>query len=177
MEAPMRKVTYGGAVSLDGFIAGPGESIDWIRQSPETAELMKAMWSSVDTMLMGRKTYEFAVRMGGPIQWGDVRTYVFSSTLSEVSGGATLFSGDAAGFVRELKAREGGDIVVMGGGELGSALVEAGLIDEVGFTIQPVLLGGGTPAFQPLRSRVALELIEERAMGKGCVLVRYRVAN
>jgi len=173
----MRKVIYGGAMSLDGFIAAPDESIDWIRQSDDTAELMKEMWRGVDTMLMGRKTYEFAARMGGPIQWGNVRTYVFSRTLAEVGGGAELVSGDAVDFVRDLKARDGGDIVVMGGGELGTALIEAGLVDEVGFTLQPVLLGGGTPAFQPLASRIELELIETRPMGSDCALARYRVCN
>jgi dihydrofolate reductase len=173
----MREVIYGGAMSLDGFIAGPGESIDWIRQSDETAELMKEMWRSVDTMLMGRKTYEFAMRMGGPIQWGKIRTYIFSRTLKEVSGGAELVGGDAAGFVRELKSSAGGDIVVMGGGELGTTLVEAGLVDQIGFNIQPVLLGDGTPAFQPFNQRVELELTEARTIGEGCVLVRYKVLN
>jgi dihydrofolate reductase len=173
----MRKVIYGGAISLDGFLAGPDESIDWIRRSPEAEKLMTEMWRGVDTMLMGRKTYEFAVRMGGPIRWGKVRTYVFSRTLSEVTGGAELVSGDAAEFVRELKGREGGDIIVMGGGELGSSLIETGLVDEIGFNIQPLLLGGGTPAFQPFEQRVGLELTEARAIGEGCVLVRYKVLN
>ena len=173
----MRKVIYGGAMSLDARITGPGESIDWIRHSDDTAELMKDLWRGVDTMLMGRKTYEFALRMGGPIQWGNVRTYVFSRTLSEIGGGAELISVDAAGIVLGLKAAEGGDIVVMGGGELGAALAEAGLLDEVGFTLQPVLLGGGTPAFQPMDRRLDLALIEARVMAKDCVLVRYRVAN
>lgn len=171
----MRKVTYGGASSLDALITGPDESIEWIRQSEEVKELIKQSWTGVDTMLMGRKTYEFAVRMGGPISWGKVRTYVFSSTLDEVTGGAELVRSDAAEFVRGLKAQGGGDIIVMGGGELGSALIEGGVVDEVGFTIHPVLLGGGVPAFRPMNRRTELELIETRAIGEGCVLVRYRV--
>ncbi len=128
-------------------------------------------------MLMGRKTYEFALRMGGPISWGQVKTYVFSRTLEEVTGGAELVRGDAAGFVRELKAQEGGDIIVMGGGELGSALIEDGVVDEIGFNIHPLLLGGGVPAFRPMNRRTELELIETRTVGEGCVLVRYRVAR
>jgi dihydrofolate reductase len=173
----MRKVTYGGASSLDALITGPGEAIDWIRHSKDVEQLIKQSWAGVDTMLMGRKTYEFAVRMGGPIQWGNIRTYIFSRTLKEVSDGAELVRGDAAEFVRELKSSAGGDIVVMGGGELGTALVEAGLVDQIGFNIQPVLLGGGTPAFQPFNQRVELELTEARAIGEGCVLVRYKVLN
>lgn len=173
----MRKVIYGGASSLDALIAGPDESIDWIRHSDEAAKLTREMWQGVDTMLMGRKTYDFAVRMGGPITWGNVRTYVFSRTLESVSGGAELVQGDAVEFVRGLKSEEGGDIVVMGGGELGTALIEGGVVDEVGLNIQPVLLGRGTPAFRPVGRRVDLELIEARSLGSDCVLVRYKVVS
>jgi dihydrofolate reductase len=173
----MRKVIYGGAVSLDFYLAGPAEEIDWIRHSDDGAALMKEMWRTADTMLMGRKTYEFAARMGGPIQWGNIKTYVFSRTLDEVGGGAELIRSDAATFVRELKAKEGGDIIVMGGGELGTALIEAGLVDEIGFNIQPLLLGEGTPAFRRMSRRTELELIETRPLGPECVLVRYRVLN
>jgi dihydrofolate reductase len=173
----MRTVIYGGASSLDALITGPDEAIDWIRQSDDTAELMARMWKGVDTMLMGRKTYEFALRMGGPIQWGKIKTYVFSRTLESVSGGAELVSTDAAEFVRELKAQDGGGIVIMGGGELGSALIEASLVDEIGLNVHPLLLGGGTPAFAPMSRRVELELLEARKLSEGCVLVRYRVRN
>ena len=65
----------------------------------------------------------------------------------------------------------------MGGGELGSALIEAGLVDEIGFSIHPVLVGGGVPAFRPFTHRVELELIETRAIARQCVSVRYRVLN
>lgn len=74
-----------------------------------------------------------------------------------------------------MKAEDGGNIVVMGGGELGSALIDAGLVDEIGFSIHPVLLGGGVPAFRELSRRVELELIEARAIAEDCVLVRWRV--
>jgi dihydrofolate reductase len=173
----MRKVTYGGAISLDGFLAGPNEEIDWLRYSDDVAEIMKETFRGVDTMLMGRKTYEFAQKMGGGPPMKGVTTYVFSSSLKEVSGDAKLISTDAAEFVRDLKAEVGGDILVMGGGELGTSLLDAGLVDEIGFSIQPVLLGGGIPAFRELGHRIELELIETRLIKPGCVLVRYRVAN
>ena len=173
----MRKVTYGGASSLDALITGPDEAIDWIRQSDESRRLMAESWKGVDTMLMGRRTYEFALRMGGPIRWGNIRSYVFSRTLESVAEGAELVAGDAVEFVRELKGREGGEIIVMGGGELGTSLIEGGVVDEIAFNIQPVLLGEGTPAFQRMARRVELELVEARAIGEGCVLVRYRVVN
>jgi dihydrofolate reductase len=199
----MRKVTYGGAVSLDGYLAGPGETIDWIRSSKESAALIKESFSGVDTMLMGRKTYEFAERMGGGPPHPGIRAYVFSRTLERIAEREDyeLVREDVAEFVRRMKREEGpstslrtgpstslrtgpstslrtgGNILVMGGGELGSALIDAGLVDEIGFSIHPVLLGGGAAAFTGLSRRVELELIEARPIGAECVLVRYKVMN
>ena len=175
----MRKVTYGGAISLDDYLAGPGEAIDWLRWSEDSAAISAASFKGVDAMLMGRKTFEFARKMGGGPATPGVTTYVFSRTLAELPEGAcaVLVGEDAAGFVRRLKGEAGGGILVMGGGALGSALLEAGLVDEIGFSLHPVLLGGGTPAFLPFSRRIELELIEARAIARECVLVRYRVVN
>lgn len=171
-----RKVTFGGAVSLDGYFAGPDEAIDWLRWSDDSAAASAASWRGVDTMLMGRKTFEFALRVGGGTGVGPkIRTFVFSRTLAEAPG-AELVRADAAEFVRRLKAEAGGGILVMGGGELGSALIEAGLVDEIGLNVHPVLLGGGVPAFRPMARRAEFELVEARAMAKGCVLLRYSAA-
>lgn len=174
----MRIVTYGGAISLDGYLAGPGESIDWLRWSEDSAALMKESFKGVDTMLMGRKTYEFAQRMGGGPPHPGIRAYIFSRTLKAIVERADyeLVREDVADFVRRIKSEPGGKILVMGGGEIGSALIEAGLVDEIGFSIHPVLLGGGVPAFTALTRRVELELAEARAIGRECVLVKYRVA-
>ena len=175
----MRKVTYGGAISLDGYLAGPGESIDWLRYSEETSALIKESFKGVDTMLMGRKTYEFAQKMGGPPPHPGIKAYIFSRTLESIveRPDYELVREDVAEFVRRIKAEDGGGILVMGGGEIGSALIEANLVDEIGFSIHPVLVGGGAPAFLPFSHRAELELVEGRAMAKGCVLVRYRVVN
>jgi dihydrofolate reductase len=173
----MRKVTYGGASSFDAYIAGPNEEIDWLRWSDDAAAVSAASWKGADTMLMGRKTFEFAQRMGGGPEMKGIGTFVFSRTLESVPEGAELVREDAADFVRRLKESEGGDIVVMGGGELGSALIEAGLVDEIGLAIHPDLLGSGTPLFRPFSRRIELELIEARPMARECVLVRYRVKN
>ncbi len=171
----MRKVTYGGACSLDGYIAGPDEAMDWLQWSDDAQAISAASWKGVDTILMGRKTFDFAMKSGGGGANSKIRTYVFSRTLEEVPEGAELISEDAAGFVRKLKEEPGGDIIVMGGGELGSALIEGGVVDEIGFNIHPVLLGAGVPGLPPMDRRVALELIEARPIAKGCVLVRYKV--
>src|SRR6476660_6545402 len=60
-EVPMRTVTYGAACSLDGFIAGTGGEIDWLHSSRDVNEIMREYWKSIDTILMGRKTWDFAV--------------------------------------------------------------------------------------------------------------------
>ena len=171
----MRKVTYGGANSLDNYIAGPDEAIDWLRWSDDAASIAAASFRGVDAMLMGRKTFEFGQKQGGGPALKGVTTYLFSRTLSEAPEGVELVREDAVGFVRRLKEAEGGDIIVMGGGELGSALLEGGLVDEIGLNVHPILLGGGTPLYRPLERRIALELIEVRPLARECVLLRYRV--
>src|SRR5262249_14763547 len=110
---------------------------------------MADFWKTIDTVLMGRKTYEVALRSGqGGAGYPGVKTYVFSRTLMGVSGGdVTLIREDAGEFVRDLKGQAGKDICLMGGGELARSLFEAGLIDEIGFNIHPVLLGSGIPLF------------------------------
>ena len=175
----MRTVTYSAAISLDGFLAGPGETIDWIRHSDEAAKMMVETFRDVDTMLMGRKTFEFAQRMGGAPPMRGVKTYVFSRTLLALPEGADgeLVTTDATEFVRCLKAEPGGKIFVMGGGELASALIDAGLVDEISFSIQPILLGAGIPAFHPMRRRIVLEFQKARCIGSGCVVVRYLPEN
>lgn len=172
----MRKVTYGGAVSLDLYLAGPDEAIDWLLGSEDSARIMRESWAGVDTMLMGRKTYEFAVRSGRGATSPGIKTYVFSRSMTEAPEGIELVREDAAGFVRSLKAGPGGDIIVMGGGELGSALIAGGAVDVIGLNVHPILLGAGTPAFQGLAERVPLELVETRPLQHGCVLLLYRVA-
>ena len=175
----MRQVIYGGAISLDGFLAGPGESIDWLRYSDESAKLIAQSFEGVDVMLMGRKTFEFAQRMGGGPPVKGVTTYVFSQTMDCLPEGANgeLVGEDVADFVRRMKSEPGGKILVMGGGELGSALIGAGLVDEIGFSVHPVMLGGGVPAFRGFDHRIQLKLVEARAIVPECVLVRYNVVN
>ena len=173
----MRKVTWGAAVSLDLYLAGEDEALDWLLWSDDAAAISAESWKGVDTLLMGRKTYEFAARSGGG---GDaaqsaITTYIFSRTMAEAPAGAALVGDDAAGFVRALKESPGGDVVVMGGGALASALIEAGLVDEIGLNVHPVLLGAGIPFFRPMARRVALTLVEARAIAKGCAFLRYRL--
>ena len=181
----MRKVTFGGANSLDNYIARPDGAVDWLMWSDEAAAVMKDYWRKFDTMLMGRKTYEVAAghekksksknKKKGDL-YGGIKTYVFSRTLT-AAGGAEIVAENAARFVRDLKNQPGKEICVMGGGDFAKTLFEAGLIDEIGFNIHPVLLGSGIPLFHGMNRQIDLELIEARPFKNGCVYVLYRVKN
>ena len=190
----MRLVTYGGACSLDGFIARANGAVDWLHFSPDVAAIMKDYWPRFDTMLMGRKTWDVMANSPGankhresakkpakkkaPAGMGGIRSYVFSRTLTEdPAPGVTLVREDPGAFVRRLKAEPGKDICVMGGGDLAGALFDAGVIDEVGFNIHPVLLGSGIPAFVRFGRETALELTDCRQIDGGCVYVCYRARS
>ena len=139
---------------------------------------MTEYWSRIDTILMGRKTYEVALRhnQGVMPHHTGMKSYVFSRTLPEGKGEEVEIVGaDVAEFVRALKKQEGKDILVMGGGDLARSLFEADLIDEVGFNIHPVLLGSGIPLFHEMTHQINLELVECRPFKNGCVYVSYRV--
>jgi dihydrofolate reductase len=151
--------------------------MDWLLWGDELKAVMADYWKTIDTILMGRRTYEISRRMGGGGS-STMATYVFSRRLPPGSdAGVTIVRTDAVDFVRDLKSQDGKDICLMGGGVLAKSLFEAGLIDEVGFNIHPVLLGSGVPAFHPMNRRIALELVTSRPFKNGCVLVTYRVKH
>jgi dihydrofolate reductase len=180
----MRTVTYGAACSLDGFITGPDKGLDWLHYSKDVTDVMTEYFKSVDTILMGRKTYvDSQALVAQESQPPDdafkgVQTYIFSRTLEKLPDPrAHLVRDDAATFVRDLKKRPGRDICLMGGGELARSLFEADLIDEVGLNIHPVLLGGGIPMFPAPGPRVSLKLLDSRVLSGGCVLANFRVQH
>lgn len=172
-----RKVVYGGACSLDGYVAGKDGALDWLHMSKDVDAIMRRSWANTDTLLVGRRTWEFAKAMGGGGMPGvKVKSYVFSRTLKSIDEkNAELVTGDAGDFVRRLKARPGKDIMVMSGGNFATSLLREGVIDEIGLNVHPVLLGGGVPAFLDPGMRVTLELTECRQLDGGCVMVTYRV--
>jgi dihydrofolate reductase len=173
----MRRVTFGGANSLDNYLARPDHAVDWLLWGEEAAAVTTEYWKTIDTVLMGRKTYEVSLRSGaGGAIYPGIKTYVFSRTLTEDSDeSVTIIRRDAVEFVRDLKCQDGRDICLMGGGELARPLFEAGLIDEIGFNIHPVLLGSGIPLFHPMNRQIDLELAVCRPFKNGCVYISYRV--
>jgi dihydrofolate reductase len=175
--AGKRKVIYGGACSLDGYFTGKDGTIDWLHMSKDVEEIMRESWANTDTILVGRKTWEFSKAMGGGEMPGvKVKSYVFSRTLTSLSEKDTeLVTSDAGAFVRKLKAQPGKDIIVMSGGNFATSLLKEGVVDEIGLNIHPILLGGGVPAFLDPGKRVKLELTQCRRLDGGCVMVIYKV--
>ena len=175
----MRKVTFGLANSLDNLIAREDGAVDWLMWSDEVTKIMGDFWQKIDTLVMGRKTYEVALKHGGGKNpYKGIKSYVFSRTLeASRSDDLEIVGTDAVEFVRALKNQEGKEICVMGGGLFAKSLFEAGLIDEVGFNIHPVLLGSGVPLFHEMNRQIDLELIDCQTLKNGCVVVSYRVKH
>ena len=175
----MRKVAFRVANSLDNYIARKDGSFDWILGGEEANSVMTELWRNIDTVVIGRKTYEPVLKSGKPFPTSPgVKNYVLSRTLKEGSDkNVEIIREDVVEFIRRLRTEEGKDIFVMGGGLLARPLFEAKLIDEIGVSIHPVLLGSGIPLFHEMSRQIDLELIECKSFKNGCVSVNYRVKS
>ncbi len=169
----MRLVRYNVAASLDGYIAGPDGNFDWIPMDP--AVDFAALFARVDTVLLGRRTFE-AVVHGGRAPWApEARVYLFSRTLAAGDHPeVTLVRDEAGSVVADLRAEDGeGEIWLFGGGELFRSLLAAGQVDTVEVTIVPILLGGGVPLLPPISSRTELQLLGTKVYPSGLVTLSY----
>jgi dihydrofolate reductase len=172
----MRRVRYSVAMSLDGYIAGPGGEYDWIIMDP--AIDFAAMFAEFDTVLLGRRTFEASAGQTSGGELFGMKAVVFSRTMQRANHpGITFFGDDAARAVAELKAQDGKDIWLMGGGVLFGSLLEAGLVDSVEVAVIPVLLGGGIPMLPAPCKQVKLALESSKALPTGIVMLTYRVTQ
>ena len=173
----MRLVSYGVAMSLDGYIAGPNGEHDWIVMDPDVdfSELM----SGFDTFLLGRKTFEGMLRMGSDGRAAPgTRNIVFSRTLRAGDYPQVTISDDAEGLVAELRKQLGKNIRLFGGGELFRSLLAARLVDRLEVGVIPVLLGGGTPLLPAPALRARLVLRKHRVYEKtGTVSLQYDIVQ
>lgn len=186
----MRKLIYGMNMTLDGYIAAPGDDISW--GGPPSDELFQ-WWldreRETGLTLYGRKLWEVMssywptgdqqpnatpAEIEFARNWREMPKVVFSSTIGKVGWNARWVTGDAVSEIQRLKMEDGAPMSI-GGARLAGAAMRAGLIDEYQVATHPVLVGGGTRFFAELESRVNLTLVETRTFPGGVVLSRYEV--
>jgi dihydrofolate reductase len=183
----MRTLTYGMNVSLDGYVAAPGDDLSWGAPSDELFAWWSDRVAATGLALYGRRLWETmsphwttADRQPGVTRaeaefarrWREMPKVVFSSTITAAGQNTRAVSGDAVAEIRRLKAEEGGPMDI-GGATLAATAMRAGLIDEYILATVPVLLGGGLPFFTALDDRVDLTLVETRTFPDGVVVSRY----
>ena len=173
-KRPLRRVHYRVAASLDGFIAGPNGEIDWIVHDPSVD--FAAVFSGFDTVLLGRRTYELTRQPGAPPWPTGWRIYVFSRSLNPADHpGVTVVSDDVGPLIARLRAEQGRDIWLFGGGNLFASLLNEGLVDAMEVAVMPVLLGQGIPLMASNAPPVRLKLIEAVSSNVGIVNLRYEL--
>ncbi len=171
----MKKLLLGVATSLDGFIEGPNGEYDWCLTDQDYG--MSDFFKRVDSIFIGRKSYELALTMGEVEIPGlpKLTEYVFSNTLKEVRPGSILIKGDVEAEVKRIKKEPGKDIWLFGGATLTSSLLNLGLIDEIGLSVHPIILGGGKPLFQNVSKKIALKLVDSKTYSTGLVSLAYHL--
>lgn len=176
----MRRVQLYIAASIDGYIARPDGGIDWLSTVEKKGEDYgyNDFLASIDTTLMGRKTYEDVLGFGGPFPYMNTANYVFSRRQRQPDGNPVhLISEDPAAFVKGLKEKPGGNIWLIGGGQLNTALLNAGLIDEMILSVIPIVLGEGILLFGGQPKETKWKLTNHKAFDTGLVQMSYVAVN
>jgi dihydrofolate reductase len=175
-----RRVIVHIATSADGYIARPDGDLEWLtsRPAPKGFYGMNAFVRSIDTKLLGRKTYEASLRLGAKFD-SKSRTVVFSRQAppAEAPPGVEFVSGAIGPFVSRLRAQPGKDIWLMGGGELIASFLDEEAIDEFVISVAPVFIGDGIPLIARRHRHVPLELHSVERFEDGLVQLHYRVQS
>ncbi|HXX24045.1 MAG TPA: dihydrofolate reductase family protein [Terriglobia bacterium] len=180
-----RKIIVYIATSADGYIARPDGDVEWLNRRPRTLDYgMRAFYRTIDTILWGRKTYDWVLRYynEGGTKGGMFDTklanYVFSKKPpKEETPGVKFVSEPVKAFAQRLRATPGKHIWMMGGGELIASFLDASEIDEFDIHVIPTLIGEGIPLVAPRHRDVPLRLRSARAYPDGVVRLHYEVAR
>jgi len=165
------------ATSADGFIARGDGSVDWLnRPSPKGNYGIGAFYRSVDTCVMGRKTYDVAVRFGMRDGYAGKKNYVFSRRLAMTASPKVLVANhDVTNFARKLRAEKGKNIWLVGGAELIAEFLDCGQVDEFIIHMIPTLIGEGIPLLAPRHRNIRMRLLGCKRFPDGVVRLHYAV--
>ena len=168
----MRKIKLFIASSLDGFIARENSGIDWLF----TGDYGYAkFYNSIDTVLMGRKTYELSLKLGESYKGKRAIVFTKQKNLKKLEN--VDFVSNVVDFTKKLLKTKGKDIWLVGGGEIVSLLLNNNLIDEIILFVHPIILGKGIPLFKNINKEVKLKLLETFAYEDGLVKLYYKVSK
>ena len=164
------------AISLDGYIAGPDEDLSFldIVQREDEDYGYGDFIQTVDTVIMGRKTYDWIMAHVPEFVHADKTTFIISRTERQSTENTRFHTGDLSDLVRRLKTESGKNIFIEGGAEVVKTLLLDDLIDEYVISIIPVLVGGGTKLFEDGRPQQTLKLISTKQFDSGLVQLHYQ---
>jgi dihydrofolate reductase len=170
----LRKIIAYFASSIDGFIARPDGAVDWLdRPRPRGNYGMAAFVRSVDTVVMGRETYNIGMKLGSGV-WPGKKNIILSSTLAPNSvEGAVVASGDPRDLAARWTAEKGRDIWLMGGSAVFGAFLDAGALDEIIIHVVPIAIGVGIPLFDPKPRTSEMNLLSVKKFPDGVVRLHY----
>ena len=169
----MRRIVLCLGISLDGYIARPDGSVDFLFMPKDYS--MAPFFKTIDTALMGRKTYEVGLRMsrGKFFNYG-LKCYVFSRSLEPGERpGVTIVNTPPNLFVESLRKQKGKNIWHMGGGELARNFLQDDLIDELYLGVVPKLIGEGIPLFPQSYPERHFRLLENKTFSQGLIALKY----
>jgi dihydrofolate reductase len=178
MKKKRRKVIVHIATSADGYIAGPDGELDWLtsRPAPKGFYGIEEFVKSIDTKILGRKTYDLSLTLGAKFGTTD-RDIIFSrhSPPAEIPPGVEFVQEPIGPFMRRLREQPGKDIWMMGGGDLIASFLDEQAIDEFVISIVPVFIGDGIPLIARRHRHVPLDLLSIDRFEDGLVQLHYRV--
>jgi dihydrofolate reductase len=162
------------AASLDGFIAGPNDELDWLPGHSDIEDTFTPFMAQIGALLMGRRTYDVVCSLPDPWAYGDTPVLVPTSRpLTPLHNSIRAVQGSIEEVVTAARQAAAGRDVYVDGGTLIRSALDAGLIDEIALTTVPVILGAGIPLFAGSTHRRSFTLRESRHIGGGLVQSTY----
>ncbi|WP_342511984.1 dihydrofolate reductase family protein [Sporosarcina sp. FSL K6-1522] len=170
-----RKILLFIATSLDGFIAKEDDGLQWLYDTKEEGDNgYSEMYETIDTTIMGKRTYDYVMEQTETFPYPDKKCYVFTTLEQGSTDNVEFVNGDVVAFVKKLKAQEGSNIWMVGGAGILDAFIKEDLIDEYIITVTPHILGTGIPLFKEKNPQIALTLQETKRFGQ-FVQLHYQV--